>query len=168
LFVRTPLLLEDLTYSVIGCGIEVHREFGYGFLELHYVMALERELLAKGHTVSREFAVMVNYKGQELSWLRLDMVVDGKLVVEVKSARKLPPEASRQLYNYLKATHLQVGLLLHFSPEGLKYYRQIHTLDRKPSVISARSVDSNDPGAEGPGPRSSGRAADPNSALRSD
>ncbi len=142
---RTTLLLDDLTYSVIGCGIEVHRNLGYGFTEVHYVMALERELIAKGHTVSREHAVMVYYKGLELNWLRLDMVVDGKLVVEVKSTNKLPPEAPRQLYNYLKATQLQVGLLLHFSPEGMRHYRQIHTLDRKPSVISANSDDSQQP-----------------------
>ncbi len=136
------LLLEDLTHSAIGCAIEVHKEFGYGFLENHYVMALERELLAKGHRVSREHSVLVHYKGQELSWLRLDMLVDEKLVIEVKSTHRLPPEAPRQLYNYLKATQLEVGLLLHFSPEGVRFYRQIHSRDRKPSVISAPSVDS--------------------------
>ena len=137
---RTALILEELTHSVIGAFFEVYRHLGYGFVEHLYVMALERELRAKGHSVSREFAVLVRYKGEELGYQRLDLVVDSKLVVEVKSTHKLPPDAPRQLYNYLKATNLEVGLVLHFSPEGPKFYRQIHSLDRKASVVSARSV----------------------------
>ena len=137
---RSALIHEDLTHSVIGAFFEVYRNLGYGFVEHLYVMALERELRAKGHTVSREFAVLVRYKGEELGYQRLDLVVDDRLVVEVKSTHKLPPDAPRQLYNYLKATNLEVGLLLHFGPEGAKFYRQIHSTDRKGFVTSAPSV----------------------------
>ena len=83
----TPVLIEEeLTRSVIGSFFEVYNTMGYGFLEPHYVMALERELRAKGHRVHREFQVLVRYKGEELGYLRLDMVVDDRLVVEVKGA----------------------------------------------------------------------------------
>ena len=63
---RSALILEDLTHSVIGASYEVHNTLGFGFVEHLYVMALERELRAKGHTVSREYAVLVEYKGEPL------------------------------------------------------------------------------------------------------
>src|SRR5690349_13315827 len=97
---RTALILEDLTHSIIGVFFKVYRTLGYGFVEHLYVMALERELLATGHAVGREVAVLVSYNGEPLGYQRLDMIVDEKVVVEVKSTHKLPPDAPRQLYNY--------------------------------------------------------------------
>src|SRR5438105_4156700 len=97
-------LEEELTYAVIGAGFEVYNTLGFGFLEHVYIMGLERELLARGHRVGREVGVAVMYKGEELATQRLDMVVDDKLIVEVKGTTTLPPEASRQLFNYLRAT----------------------------------------------------------------
>ncbi|HEU4628386.1 MAG TPA: GxxExxY protein [Gemmatimonadaceae bacterium] len=97
---------------------------GFGFLEHVYVLALEYELLARGHRVAREVGVRVMYKGTELTTQRLDMLVDEKLVVEVKSTHDLHKAAPRQLYNYLRATNLELGLLFHFGPEP-KSYRQV-------------------------------------------
>jgi GxxExxY protein len=119
------LIEEDLTYSVIGAGFEVYNTLGFGFLEHVYIMALERELRARGHRVAREYAVVVHYKGEELAMQRLDMVVDDKLIVEVKAAYDLQREAPRQLYNYLRATTFEVGLLLHFGPKGLGRFRLV-------------------------------------------
>jgi GxxExxY protein len=116
------LVYEELTFSVIGAFFEVYNNLGLGFLEHLYVMALERELIARGHQVSREVNVTVAYKGEDLGWQRMDMIVDDKLVIEVKSTTELPRDSKRQLYNYLKATRLEVGLLLHFGPEP-KFYR---------------------------------------------
>jgi len=113
---------EELTFSVIGAFFEVYNTLGHGFLEHLYVVALERELLAKDHHVAREVSVPVFYKGYELGRQRLDMIVDEKLVVETKSSYVLPREAKAQVYNYLKATGLEVGLLLHFGPEA-NFYR---------------------------------------------
>ena len=137
---RSAIVDEEITHSVIGAFFEVYNTLGFGFLEGLYVKALERELLARGHQVAREFAVRVSYKGHELGHQRLDMVVDDRLIIETKSTDRLHPQALRQLYNYLKATNLEVGLLLHFSPSGAKFYRQIHTSDRKQSVKTAQSV----------------------------
>ncbi len=87
------LIEEALTYSVIGAFFEVYNELGFGFLEHLYVLALERELIARGHPVRREVWVEVMYKGNVLGRQRLDMVVDDKLVIEAKSrtssARKI-------------------------------------------------------------------------------
>lgn len=114
----SPFLIESrLTHSVIGAFYEVYNTLGYGFLERIYVMALERELREKGHQVSRKVAIRVRYKGVELGIQRMDMVVDERLLVETKSTEVLPKIASRQVYNYLRATGLEVGLLLHFGPE---------------------------------------------------
>ena len=111
------LLEERLTHSVIGAFYEVYNNLGYGFVEYLYLAALERELAARGHAVAREFTVHIRYKGAELGTQRIDMIVDGKLVVEAKSSELLHKSASRQVYNYLRGTNLEVGLLLHFGPE---------------------------------------------------
>jgi GxxExxY protein len=121
---RRDLIEETLTRSVIGAFFEVYNNLGYGFLEHLYVMALERELLARGHRVAREVWARVVYKGEELGIQRVDMIVDDKLVVETKGGSKLSEFASRQLYNYLRATNLEVGLLLHFGPKAA-FHREI-------------------------------------------
>ena len=113
---RGELLEERLTHSVIGAFYDVYNTLGFGFLEQLYSAALEWELRERGHEVAREFSVPVLYKGLELGRQRLDLVVDGRLVVEVKSTHGLDPSATRQLSNYLRATRIEVGLLLHFGP----------------------------------------------------
>jgi GxxExxY protein len=120
---------EALTGSVIGAFYEVYDVLGFGLLEPLYVAALARELNDRGHDVVRELTVEVIYKGEPIGCQRLDLVVDRRLVVEVKSTRILSPTATRQLYNYLHATQLEVGLLLHFGPEP-QFYRVVR-LDGK-------------------------------------
>jgi GxxExxY protein len=127
---RGKLIEDALTRSVIGAFYEVYRELGFGFLEHPCSLAMDMELQSRGHSVRREFPAVIRYKGNELCEQRLDMVVDNRLVVEIKSAATLPPTAIRQLYNYLRATDFEVGLVLHFGPEA-KFYRQILTNDMK-------------------------------------
>lgn len=124
------LIEDELTQSVIGAFYEVYNTLGFGFLEHVYILAMERELRNRGHTVAREVAVRVLYKGERLATHRLDMIVDDKLVIETKSTYQLHPTALRQLQNYLRATTLEVGLLLHFGPAA-KFHRLILTNDRK-------------------------------------
>ncbi len=124
------LIEKELTKSVIGAFFEVYNELGFGFLEHNYVLALEIELLTRGHDIAREVNVPVFYKGARLSGQRIDLIVDNRVVVETKSSYNLPPTAIRQLCNYLRATELEVGLVLHFGPEP-KFYRQMVTNDQK-------------------------------------
>ena len=126
---RGELIEERLTQSVIGCFYEVYNTLGYGYVEHVYVMAMERELRARGHRVAREVPLMVRYKGDDLAWQKMDMVVDDRLIVEAKATEVLHPSARRQLYNYLKGTGLPVGLLLHFGPEP-RFHREVFS---KPS-----------------------------------
>jgi GxxExxY protein len=123
---RKQLFEEDLSRSVIGAFFTVYNALGYGFLERLCSQALENELRARGHHVGREVPVEVSYEGAVLGVQRLDMVVDHKLVVEVKSTELLHPMAKRQLLNYLRGTSLELGLLLHFGPQP-RFHRVIHT-----------------------------------------
>lgn len=123
---KHALIDEQLTESVIGAFYEVYNALGFGFLEQVYTTALERELRARGHVVDREVWVPVFYKGDLISRQRIDMVVDERLVVEAKSTQDLHKFAPRQVYNYLRATRLEVGLLVHFGPEPA-FYRLIHS-----------------------------------------
>ncbi len=135
---RGELILEGLTYSVVGAFFEVYNALGFGFLEQLYVTALERELLARGHCVGREVSVPVFYKGDELGRQRLDMIVDEVLVVEAKATYELPGVATRQVHNYLRATNLKLGLLLHFGPEP-KFHRVL-CVNQSVMNRSSRSV----------------------------
>jgi GxxExxY protein len=124
------LIEEQLTYSVIGSFLHVYNRLGFGFLEHVYAAALELELRKRGHDVAREFSVEVRYDGVPIARQRLDMVVDQRLIVEIKATEKLHKDAIRQLFNYLRATALDIGLLLHFGREP-KFYRVICNNDRQ-------------------------------------
>ena len=119
------LLSAELTEAVIGSFYDVHRQLGFGFREYIYDLALERDLVAKGHHVEREVSVMVFFRGEPLARHTLDMIIDQKLVIEIKSTEFLRPNATSQLFSYLHATSLELGLLLHFGREP-KFYRVLY------------------------------------------
>ena len=125
---------HDITRAIIAAYYEVYNRLGFGFLETHYATALDRELRTAGRSVSREHAVYIYYREEELGFHRLDLVVDAKVVVEIKATNTLHPSARRQLYNYLRATNLEVGLLLHFGPEPR--FQRIYVPNRQ-SVVGA-------------------------------
>ena len=120
----TGLLERERTKSIIGAFYDAYNTLGFGFVESVCATALAYELARRGHTVSREHAVLVKYKDIDAGFQRLDMLVDERIVVEIKSTQLLSPTAKRQLFNYLRATDLEVGLLLHFGPEP-KFYRLV-------------------------------------------
>jgi GxxExxY protein len=138
---KRDLAEERLTHSIIGAFYDVYNALGFGFLEHVYILALERELIARNHRVSREVSVRVMYKGEDLCTQRIDMIVDDKVIVETKSTFHLHPSADRQLYSYLCSTNLEVGLLLHFGRKA-KFYRSYSR--NLPRLASAHSVDVED------------------------
>ena len=136
------LIEERLTHSAIGAFFDVYNTLGFGFLETVYVICLERELGIRGHKVSREVWVPVLYKGEEVCKQRLDMVVDGKLIIEIKATPDLPKTATRQLYNYLQVTTLSVGLLFHFGSEP-KFYRLVGRVGPTSRTLAVETDDTN-------------------------
>ena len=128
---RPQELVEGaLTRSIIGAFYEVYNTLDFGFLEHIYKEALAKELRALGHRVEREVRVVVYYKGEPIAVQIIDMIVDGKVVVEAKASAEVRPAWGRQLQNYLRATDLEVGLLLHFGLEA-KFYRVVELRSRK-------------------------------------
>lgn len=123
---RDSLIERETTDHVIGAFFEVYSCLGFGFLERVYADALEYELLARSRTVQREVCIPIWYKRRRLSPQRVDMIVDDKVLLEIKSTHVLPPTAERQLLNYLRASSLAVGLLLHFGPQP-RFRRRVHS-----------------------------------------
>src|SRR6476469_1974178 len=107
------ILEETVTHSVIGAFYGVQTGLGFGLREYVYALALERDLAAKGHRVDREVAVPVYYRGEPLAWQTLGMIVGEKLILEIKATERLHPRATQQLFSYLCATAVEVGLVLH-------------------------------------------------------
>ena len=139
------LLEREVTNDIIGAFYVVYNKLGFGFLEHVYNAALERELLARGRAVARQVLVQIFYDGEPIATQRLDFIVDGSVVVESKSTERLPPNAQRQTLNYLRASTLEVALVLHFGPEP-RFYRLFHT--RKEFRRADRKVTDSSVGAQ--------------------
>ena len=112
------LIEKELSRSVIGALFEVYNNLGFGFLEHIYVLALERELLARGHDIACEVSVPVYYV-ERLGEQRIDMIVLIGLSLKPIDLSPSKKSSIRQLYNYLRGTDLEVGLLLHFGPKAV-------------------------------------------------
>ncbi len=116
---HTEVDSDPLTRAIIGAAIEVHRILGPGFLETIYERALAFELAARGLLVEQQVQVDIHYKGHVISGQRLDLVVQGEVIVEVKSVRSLPDVAMAQVLSYLKATKLKRALIINFGRSKL-------------------------------------------------
>ena len=112
---------EDLIAKVLDCAFEVHRELGPGLLESVYEQALALELVSSGIAFERQLEVSAKYKGQDLGLgFRADIVVEGKLLIELKAVDDLAPSHLAQAMTYLRLLKLKGGLLLNFNKKLLK------------------------------------------------
>ena len=105
---------RELTAKIIDCAYKVHRELGFGFLESVYQNALVIELTKADLKVEQEKKVPVSYDGQVIGDFTADVVVEEKVILELKSVKQLHAAHEAQLINYLKATGIEVGLLINF------------------------------------------------------
>ena len=107
---------DPLSYKVIGCAMEVYNTLGPGLLESAYEKALIHELQLNGVSVVSQHPVELNYKGVNLGeGLKLDLLVEDSLIIELKSVEELKPIHYKQLLTYLKLTHKHTGLLINFN-----------------------------------------------------
>jgi GxxExxY protein len=116
-----PADLDALVQKTIGACIEVHKELGPGLLEGVYPRALARELEALGIGFDLEHSIPIRYKGHAIAHHRLDLFVEGRLVVEIKSVDRLNPIHVAQVVSYLRVTGVRVGLLVNFNVPLLKH-----------------------------------------------
>lgn len=122
------MLYEEDTRKIIGAAMEVHNHLGCGFLEAVYQKALEREFQLRGIPFVSQCDICIEYKGVSLSKTYLaDLVVDSKIIVELKAMDGLTPREEAQLMNYLKASRMNVGLLINFGNTRLEWKRRILT-----------------------------------------
>ncbi len=118
---KSKLYQERLTGEIIGAAIEVHRQLGPGLLESTYQACLSRELELRGISFEYEKPLPLEYKGARLDCgYRIDLLVAGLVIVEIKSVEALAPIQEAQLLTYLKLTGVKVGLLINFNVVVLK------------------------------------------------
>lgn len=107
---------NELSHEIIGAAIEVHRVLGPGMLEFIYEEALVIELEGRGREAMRQVEVEVSYKSKRLeNKLRLDMLIDGIVIVEIKSVERILPIHESQLLTYLRLADKKLGLLINFN-----------------------------------------------------
>ena len=112
----SALIEGELTREIIAAFYTVYNALGYGMLEIIYANALAIELRRRGLRVEREVPVDVFYLGERAGRFRLDLVVEGRVIVECKATELLLPGARPQVFNYLRCSSFPVALLLHFGP----------------------------------------------------
>jgi GxxExxY protein len=106
-----------ITDHVICCYYNVYNKLGYGFLEKVYEKALLIELKGRDVSAVPQHPIIVHYEGHIIGEYFSDLLVENKVIVEIKATRNFLPEHDAQLLNYLKATDIEVGLLLNFGPK---------------------------------------------------
>jgi GxxExxY protein len=113
--------IDSISSDVINAAIRIHRELGPGLLESVYETVLAASLERLGYTIVRQMPVDIEFEGMRFpAAFRMDLLVDGRLILEIKSVEKLNPVHAKQLLTYLRLTKLHVGLILNFSGETMK------------------------------------------------
>jgi GxxExxY protein len=120
---KSKYQFEELSKKVIGAAIEVHRLLGPGFLESIYEEALKIELSKHKMHYEAQKEIRIQYSGVEIGCHRLDLIVENKIIVELKAVKEFADIHFAQLRSYLKATGLKVGLLLNFAKPTLEIKR---------------------------------------------
>jgi len=115
---------EELTHQIIGCAYIVYKILGFGFLESVYRKAMVIELIRAGLEVEEEKPLKVYYDGHVVGNFSADLVVDGSIVIELKSVQNLVKDHEVQLVNYLNAIEEEIGLLINFGASGVEVRRK--------------------------------------------
>lgn len=119
---------EQLTETIIGACYDVYNELGFGYLESVYENSLIIELKDHNLSTQNQVPLDVSYKGQTVGNYVADVLVDDKIILELKSIRQLDEKQEAQLVNYLTTTGYDVGLLINFGPDGVQVKRQKRNL----------------------------------------
>jgi GxxExxY protein len=129
----TNFLHKSLSDSILKTYYEVYNELGYGFLEKVYQNAMYLELKSQGFKIEAQKQIKVFYKSQVVGEYYADLIIDDSIILELKACECLMDEHQAQLLNYLKATKVEIGILLNFgtTPE---FKRLIYTNDRKNQI----------------------------------
>jgi GxxExxY protein len=136
------MLHAEITSDIINAFYKVYNALGYGFLEKVYENALAQELANRGHSVKQQYPIQVYYEDKVVGDYFADIIIDDKIILELKTSETIAKEHEAQLINYLKATGMEIGLLLNFGKTP-QFRRKIHSNTRvipknpRQSVLSA-------------------------------
>ena len=118
------LLFKEESYEIIGAAMEVHRLLGCGFVEQVYQEALEKEFVLRKIPYEREKELIIRYKGDVLSkTFKADFVCYNKIILELKAVKEFVDDHYAQIYNYLRASDLELGILINFGSASIEYER---------------------------------------------
>ena len=134
----TTYLHSDLTSSIINAFYDVYNELGFGFLEKVYENALAIELRQRGFIVGQQAPIPVWYHGQKVGAYYADLIVNECVILELKAVDCVVDDHEKQLLNYLKASDIEVGILLNFGRKG-EVRRKVFQTARKHNPISVNS-----------------------------
>lgn len=123
---RQDLLYPDLSYLIIGCAFDVYNTLGSGYHEKYYHRALLVALTEKKIPFQTEASMPIRYKGTTIGRKRLDILVDGKIVIELKKGNAFAKSHIDQVLEYLKMKHLELAILINFGNTGVTYKRIIN------------------------------------------
>jgi GxxExxY protein len=135
---ESKLLHSDLTEKILGVYYDVYNEVGHGFLESVYANCMYLALTAVGVSVRREVPVPVYFHGQDVGQFKADLVVNGCVLIELKAVQNLDRSHEAQVMNYLRATELEVGLLLNFSGSKPQFRRIVFDNSNKKIRVHPR------------------------------
>jgi len=127
---------HDLNEKLIGIFYAIYNELGHGFLESVYEQAFSVALAESGLFFQHQMAVPVFFRGQKIGDFRADLLVEGKVIVELKTGREIEPAWEKQLLNYLRGTQIEVGMLFNFGPSA-QFKRYVFENGRKNPSKSA-------------------------------
>ena len=119
------ILYKELSYAVVGAAMEVHRVLGPGFLESVYEAALGYELAQRGIPYERQKRLAVAYKGELVGEYAADMVIDDKIILELKAVSAIGGAHEAQAHHYLAATGLRLAIILNFGARSLQQKRVV-------------------------------------------
>lgn len=128
----TPTIIEkELSYQIVQAAYEVFNALGPGFLEKIYEGAMQEELSQRKHKIERQKRVPVYFKGKQIGDHFLDLIVDGRVILELKATADVAPIHKQQALSYLKATGLELALIINFGAKRLQVSRVIYTKHKK-------------------------------------
>jgi GxxExxY protein len=126
------MIHEDITRRILAASFDVMRELGHGFLESVYERSLLIALQSKGLTVKAQVPISVMFRKHIVGEFLADLLVEDKVIIELKAAKALAPEHQAQVINYLNATGIEVGLLINFGAPKLEYHRLVRKKNYQP------------------------------------
>lgn len=121
------LVYKELSYKIIGLLFGIHNELGNRYQEKYYQRAVEKALKQNNLTFQKELSTDLEYNGERIGKYFLDFLIENKIVLELKTVRRLNPKDFTQVLAYLKAKNLKLGILVNFRTERLSYKRILNS-----------------------------------------